>query len=510
MLTALIKSMRPRQWTKNVFVFVPLFFDRKLTDPESVLRTLAAFVLFCLMSSAVYLMNDLVDIEKDRQHPTKKNRPLPAGELSPVVAAVAAVVFALGSLIAGYMLSPMLALILLMIPLALVGFFAVEVGLLGYNPWLFVAAFLLPHGIVEMPAAIIGTAFALRIGAALVSPPAGLDVGQGGPAPRPQGERDHGSAASSWHGSRRLQQDRHDRRRRFPHDHLPRRRRLRRAAVGVEGVGEHVVEHTLQLRGAKGNVRKVGREVELHHHLPLDCPDAGVHKADGEDARHDLRVEAGSHLAAILGDPPGPVNSRHHQAVAHPGGLRVGARAPDGVIEAVEAGEIDARRLDSYHRLQREAEHLELRLDFVNIADDHPDVVTDLKQTAEDYLGEEVTDAVITVPAYFNDAQRQATKDAGKIAGLEVKRIINEPTAAALAYGIDKGTKEQTVLVFDLGGGTFDVSVLEVGDGIFEVLSTAGDTNLGGDDFDKALVRWLVEDFEVYFFVVFNKTFACV
>ena len=117
MFTALIKSMRPRQWTKNVFVFVPLFFDRKLTDPESVLRTLAAFVLLCLMSSAVYLMNDIVDIDKDRQHPVKKNRPLPAGELSPIVAAVAAVVLAIGSLVAGYFLSPALALVLLAKPI---------------------------------------------------------------------------------------------------------------------------------------------------------------------------------------------------------------------------------------------------------------------------------------------------------------------------------------------------------------------------------------------------------
>ena len=114
---------------------------------------------------------------------------------------------------------------------------------------------------------------------------------------------------------------------------------------------------------------------------------------------------------------------------------------------------------------------------------------------ASTYLGQEVTQAVITVPAYFNDSQRQATMDAGKIAGIEVLRIINEPTAASLAYGLDKKQNE-TILVFDLGGGTFDVSVLEVGDGIFEVLSTAGDTNLGGDDFDKALVRWLVDDFE--------------
>merc|ERR1712086_400658 len=122
-------------------------------------------------------------------------------------------------------------------------------------------------------------------------------------------------------------------------------------------------------------------------------------------------------------------------------------------------------------------------------------IIRKLITDAKEYLGQDVTKAVITVPAYFNDSQRQATVDAGKIAGIEVLRIINEPTAASLAYGLDKKQNE-TILVFDLGGGTFDVSVLEVGDGIFEVLSTAGDTNLGGDDFDKALVRWLVDDFE--------------
>ena len=122
-------------------------------------------------------------------------------------------------------------------------------------------------------------------------------------------------------------------------------------------------------------------------------------------------------------------------------------------------------------------------------------VIRKLITDAKEYLGQDVTKAVITVPAYFNDSQRQATVDAGKIAGVEVLRIINEPTAASLAYGLDKKQNE-TILVFDLGGGTFDVSVLEVGDGIFEVLSTAGDTNLGGDDFDKALVRWLVNDFK--------------
>lgn len=119
-----------------------------------------------------------------------------------------------------------------------------------------------------------------------------------------------------------------------------------------------------------------------------------------------------------------------------------------------------------------------------------------LKTYAEDYLGEKVTEAVITVPAYFNDAQRQATKDAGRIAGLDVKRIINEPTAAALAYGIDKTDKEQKVLVYDLGGGTFDVSILELADGTFEVLSTNGDTHLGGDDFDHIVADWIIDQFK--------------
>ena len=123
-------------------------------------------------------------------------------------------------------------------------------------------------------------------------------------------------------------------------------------------------------------------------------------------------------------------------------------------------------------------------------------ILQDLKKTAEDYLGEKVDAAVITVPAYFNDAQRQATKDAGEIAGLKVERIINEPTAAALAYGLDKGSKEETVLVFDLGGGTFDVSVLEIGDGVFEVKSTHGDTRLGGDDWDERVINWLVAQFK--------------
>ncbi|TFH60395.1 MAG: molecular chaperone DnaK, partial [Gemmatimonadales bacterium] len=122
-------------------------------------------------------------------------------------------------------------------------------------------------------------------------------------------------------------------------------------------------------------------------------------------------------------------------------------------------------------------------------------ILQKMKQTAEDYLGTTVEKAVITVPAYFNDAQRQATKDAGKIAGLEVLRIINEPTAAALAYGLDK-KKEETIAVFDLGGGTYDISVLELAEGVFEVKSTNGDTHLGGDDFDQRLINWLVAEFK--------------
>ncbi|HET9646744.1 MAG TPA: molecular chaperone DnaK, partial [Microlunatus sp.] len=123
-------------------------------------------------------------------------------------------------------------------------------------------------------------------------------------------------------------------------------------------------------------------------------------------------------------------------------------------------------------------------------------VLGKLKRDAESYLGETITDAVITVPAYFNDSQRQATKEAGEIAGLNVLRIVNEPTAAALAYGLDKGEKEQTILVFDLGGGTFDVSLLEIGDGVVEVKATAGDNKLGGDDWDERVVKWLVDKFK--------------
>ncbi|MEY4071843.1 MAG: dnaK molecular chaperone DnaK [Candidatus Eisenbacteria bacterium] len=122
-------------------------------------------------------------------------------------------------------------------------------------------------------------------------------------------------------------------------------------------------------------------------------------------------------------------------------------------------------------------------------------ILQKMKATAEEYLGETVTEAVITVPAYFNDSQRQATKDAGRIAGLDVKRIVNEPTAAALAYGLDR-KKDEKVAVFDLGGGTFDISILEIGDGVFEVRSTNGDTHLGGDDFDQMIIDWLAAEFQ--------------
>ena len=122
-------------------------------------------------------------------------------------------------------------------------------------------------------------------------------------------------------------------------------------------------------------------------------------------------------------------------------------------------------------------------------------ILQKLKADAENYLGEKVTEAVITVPAYFNDAQRQASKDAGKIADLDVKRIINEPTAAALAYGLDN-EKEQKIMVYDLGGGTFDVSIIEIGDGVIEVLATAGNNRLGGDDFDERITQYMLDDFK--------------
>ena len=123
-------------------------------------------------------------------------------------------------------------------------------------------------------------------------------------------------------------------------------------------------------------------------------------------------------------------------------------------------------------------------------------ILQKLKADAENYLGTKVTQAVITVPAYFNDSERQATKDAGKIAGLEVLRIINEPTAAALAFGMDKESQDQKIMIYDLGGGTFDVSILDIGDGVFEVLATNGNTHLGGDDFDNKIIEYLVAEFK--------------
>jgi molecular chaperone DnaK len=155
----------------------------------------------------------------------------------------------------------------------------------------------------------------------------------------------------------------------------------------------------------------------------------------------------------------------------------------DGVPYTVESGSNDTPRVRIGDRLYTPQELSAM-------------ILQKMKATAEDYLGQTVTEAVITVPAYFNDAERQATKEAGLIAGLEVKRIINEPTAAALAYGLDKKGKDQKIAVFDLGGGTFDVSILELGDGVFEVKSTDGDTRLGGDDFDSVIMNWLADEFK--------------
>ncbi|MCL2655302.1 MAG: molecular chaperone DnaK, partial [Coriobacteriia bacterium] len=152
----------------------------------------------------------------------------------------------------------------------------------------------------------------------------------------------------------------------------------------------------------------------------------------------------------------------------------------------------------SYDVVSGKAGRVEVKIEGKNYTPEEISamILQKLKADAEKYLGEKITEAVITVPAYFNDAQRQATKDAGKIAGLEVKRIVNEPTAAALAYGLDKAGKEQKVLIFDLGGGTFDVSLLELGDNVVEVLATAGDNHLGGDDWDKKVIDWLADKFK--------------
>ncbi|HAG09232.1 MAG TPA: molecular chaperone DnaK, partial [Desulfotomaculum sp.] len=158
---------------------------------------------------------------------------------------------------------------------------------------------------------------------------------------------------------------------------------------------------------------------------------------------------------------------------------------------------VEERKLVTYQLVSGPNDAVRFKVRDKNYAPEEVSAMV-LKKMVDDagkYLGEKITDAIITVPAYFNDAQRQATKDAGKIAGLNVLRIINEPTAASLAYGLDK-KKSETIMVFDLGGGTFDVSILEVGDGVFEVKSTNGDTHLGGDNFDKAVVDWLAEEFK--------------
>ncbi|MGH7463549.1 MAG: molecular chaperone DnaK, partial [Longimicrobiales bacterium] len=163
-------------------------------------------------------------------------------------------------------------------------------------------------------------------------------------------------------------------------------------------------------------------------------------------------------------------------------------------------GEVDAEKTRVPYEIRTDAQgRVEVHVPNADKTFTPPElsamILQKMKQTAEDYLGSEVTQAVITTPAYFNDAQRQATKDAGKIAGLEVLRIINEPTAAALAYGLDK-KKDEKIAVYDLGGGTYDISILELGDGVFEVKATNGDTHLGGDDFDQKIIDWLVEEFK--------------
>ena len=190
----------------------------------------------------------------------------------------------------------------------------------------------------------------------------------------------------------------------------------------------------------------------------------------------------------VITNPEG--NRTTPSVVAYKNGERIGGDA------AKRQAVTNKNTVSSIKRLMGTSEKVEMEGKQYTPQEVSAMILQYLKAYAEDYLGEKVEKAVITVPAYFNDAQRQATKDAGRIAGLEVERIINEPTAAALAYGIDKTDKEQKVLVYDLGGGTFDVSILELADGTFEVLSTNGDTHLGGDDFDNVVVDWMVDTFK--------------
>ncbi|NLD26493.1 MAG: molecular chaperone DnaK [Acholeplasmataceae bacterium] len=215
-------------------------------------------------------------------------------------------------------------------------------------------------------------------------------------------------------------------------------------------------------------------------------------------------------MAKIIGIDLGTTNSC--VAVMEGGEAKVianaeGGRTTPSVVAfkdgEIQVGEIAKRQaitnpntIQSIKRLMGSSEKVEANGKKYTPQEISAMILQNLRATAEAYLGEKVTEAVITVPAYFNDAQRQATKDAGRIAGLDVKRIINEPTASALAYGIDKTNKEQTVLVYDLGGGTFDVSILSLADGTFEVIATAGNNRLGGDDFDKVIMDWMVAEFK--------------
>ena len=193
--------------------------------------------------------------------------------------------------------------------------------------------------------------------------------------------------------------------------------------------------------------------------------------------------------AKVIANPEGSRTTPSVVAFNKKGERIVGEKAKRGMITNPDT-------VSSIKRLMGTDEKVEIQGKKYTPEEVSAMILTDLKNTAEAYLGEKVTDAVITVPAYFNDAQRQATKNAGKIAGLDVKRIINEPTAAALAYGLDKQDKTEQILVYDLGGGTFDVSILEIGDGVFEVKATSGNNKLGGDDFDQRIMDYLVDEFK--------------